>query len=198
MSIILGLTGGIATGKSTADNFFLENNIPVVDTDKIAHDLMEPNQASYLAIVNYFGKDILNNNQEIDRKKLGQIVFSDRSQLAKLNKLTHPLIYQETKRQLDEFVKQKQSLIVMDVPLLFESGFDALADQTLVVSADPEVQLQRLMDRNNLTKTDAMNRINSQMSLKEKEQKANYVIYNNSSRDELNRQLQELVKKIAR
>lgn len=198
MSIILGLTGGIATGKSTADNFFLENNIPVVDTDKIAHDLMEPDQASYLAIVNYFGKDILNNNQEIDRKKLGQIVFSDRNQLAKLNELTHPLIYQETQRQLDEFVKQKQSLIVMDVPLLFESGFDALADQTLIVSADPEVQLQRLMDRNNLTKTDAMNRINSQMSLQEKEQKANYVIYNNSSRDELNRQLQELVKKIAR
>ena len=102
MTLYLGLTGGIATGKSTASEYFRTQGVPVVDTDKIAHKLMEPGQASYKAIVNEFGSKILNEDKTINRKKLGEIVFNNPSRLNLLNDLTHPLIRKETFRQMKE------------------------------------------------------------------------------------------------
>lgn len=194
MTLYLGLTGGIATGKSTASKYFLTQGVPVVDTDKIAHQLMEPGQASYQAIVKNFGSKILQKNQTIDRKKLGAIVFNDHKQLNILNDLTHPLIRKETFRQMDKYKTQDYPICVVDVPLLFESGWDKYVDKTLVIATTPELELEHLMQRDNLSKAEAEKRINSQLPIKEKVKKASYTIENTATIDKLEKQLSELLK----
>ena len=173
MTYFLGLTGGIASGKSTADNFFEKQNIPIIDSDLIAHQIMEVGQKGYQAIVNYFGKNILNDDQTINRHKLGGIVFNDKTKLKKLNEITHPLVHQEIKRKMERYRLNQKKLVVVDVPLLFESGFESLCDGALV-------------------------RINNQMPLSEKEKRATYVVANTGTIDDLEKRLSDLLQKIGR
>ena len=193
MTLYLGLTGGIATGKSTASEYFRTQGVPVVDTDKIAHELMEPGQASYKAIVNEFGSKILNEDKTINRKKLGEIVFNNPSRLNLLNDLTHPLIRKETFRQMKECQQNGSSLCVVDVPLLFESNWNKYVDKTLVIYTTPELELKHLMERDGLSYREAIKRINSQLPLKEKVKKADYTIENTATIDKLEKQLSELL-----
>lgn len=196
MTYVLALTGGIATGKSTADRFFKANKIPVIDDDQIAHDLMEPGQASWQAIKDYFGLEYLNADQTINRKKLGQLVFNDPRALTKLNDLTHPLIFLQTKKLLNKY--QAQPIVVLDVPLYFESGMDKkkLANGVLVITLPEKVQLKRLKERNHLTDEEAKSRMQSQLSLAKKEQMADFVIENTGTIKELENKLAQLLLKI--
>lgn len=198
MTYFLGLTGGIASGKSTTDDFFKKKNIPIIDSDLIAHKIMEVGQAGYQAVVDYFGSKILTDNQTINRRKLGEIVFNDQAKLKKLNSLTHPLVHQEIKRQMEQYRLNQEKLVVIDVPLLFESGFESLCDGVLVISISPELQLKRLMKRNNFTEKEALSRINNQMPLSEKEKRATYVVANTGTINDLEKKLSDLLQKIGR
>ena len=195
MSYVLALTGGIATGKSTADQFFKANKIPVIDDDQIAHDLMEPGQASWQAIKDYFGSEYLNDDQTINRKKLGQLVFKDSRALTKLNELTHPLIFLQTKKLLNQY--QAQPIVILDVPLYFESGMDKkdIADGVLVITLPEKMQLQRLKERNHLTDEEARIRMQSQLPMVKKEQLADFVIENTGTIKELENKLAQLLVK---
>lgn len=185
MTYFLGLTGGIATGKSTADAILKKLGFPIIDADEIAHQLMLPNEKNYNEIVKEFGTEILASDQTISRKKLGEIVFSDKIKLTLLNKITHPNIVAEIQRQMKVYEHNGSSIVILDIPLLFEGKLEYLCDGILLISAAKPVQLQRLMARNNLSKQQAISRINSQMPLSEKKQLANYVIENDKGIDEL-------------
>lgn len=198
MTYFLGLTGGIASGKSTADEFFKKKKIPIIDSDLIAHRIMEIGQNGYKAVVDYFGTDILNDDQTINRRKLGGIVFNDKAKLKKLNELTHPLVHQEIKQQMARYRANQEKLVVIDVPLLFESGFESLCNGVLVISITPELQIERLMKRNAFTKKEAIARINNQMPLSEKEKRATYVVANTGTIDDLEKKLSDLLQEIGR
>lgn len=198
MTYFLGLTGGIASGKSTADEFFKKKKIPIIDSDLIAHKIMEIGQNGYKAVVDYFGTDILNDDQTINRRKLGGIVFNDKAKLKKLNELTHPLVHQEIKQQMAQYRANQEKLVVIDVPLLFESGFESLCNGVLVISITPELQIERLMKRNDFTKKEAIARINNQMPLSEKEKRATYVVANTGTIDDLEKKLSDLLQEIGR
>lgn len=198
MTYFLGLTGGIASGKSTADEFFKKKKIPIIDSDLIAHKIMEIGQNGYKAVVDYFGTDILNDDQTINRRKLGGIVFNDKAKLKKLNELTHPLVHQEIKKQMARYRANQEKLVVIDVPLLFESGFESLCNGVLVISITPELQIERLMKRNAFTKKEAIARINNQMPLSEKEKRATYVVANTGTIDDLEKKLSDLLQEIGR
>ncbi len=198
MTYFLGLTGGIASGKSTADEFFKKKKIPIIDSDLIAHKIMEIGQNGYKAVVDYFGTDILNDDQTINRRKLGGIVFNDKAKLKKLNELTHPLVHQEIKQQMARYRANQEKLVVIDVPLLFESGFESLCNGVLVISITPELQIERLMKRNAFTKKEAIARINNKMPLSEKEKRATYVVANTGTIDDLEKKLSDLLQEIGR
>ena len=193
MTYFLGLTGGIASGKSTADEFFKKKKIPIIDSDLIAHKIMEIGQNGYKAVVDYFGTDILNDDQTINRRKLGGIVFNDKAKLKKLNELTHPLVHQEIKQQMAQYRANQENLVVIDVPLLFESSFESLCNGVLVISISPE-----LMKRNDFTKKEAIVRINNQMPLSEKEKRATYVVANTGTIGDLEKKLSDLLQEIGR
>lgn len=196
MTIYLGLTGGIATGKSTASRYFHDQGLPVVDTDKIAHRLMEPGQASYQKILKEFGPKILKRDLTIDRKKLGKIVFNDPKELNALNQLTHPLIRVEAFRQMKEIQEEGYPLCIVDVPLLFEGGWEKYVDKTLVITTTPQLELEHLMQRDNLSEASAKKRIESQLPLKEKVKMADYTIENTFTIDKLEKQLNDLLEKL--
>ncbi|KAI4310122.1 dephospho-CoA kinase [Lactobacillus intestinalis] len=196
MTLVLGLTGGIATGKSTADKFFEEKNIPIVDCDEIAHNIMNVNKPAWKDIKEVFGEKYLNEDQTINRKKLGKLVFNDPTKMKILNEITHPRIFQEMESQIAQYKSEGYSLIIVDAPVLFESHSEKYYDKTLVISLPQDLQIKRLMARNNLTKEEALSRINSQMSLKEKEARATYVIENTGSVEDLYKKLNELLTKI--
>ena len=196
MTYVLALTGGIATGKSTADQFFKKQNIPIVDCDKIAHDLMKPKNASWQVIKDNFGGEYLNDDQTINRKKLGQLVFSDKSALNKLNQLTHPLIFDKTIQKIESY--QNEDMVILDAPVYFESGWDKknIADGILVITLPETVQIDRLKHRNNLTDEEARMRIKSQIPLDKKIQLADFVIENTGTIKELESKLEQLLNKI--
>ena len=193
MTLVLGLTGGIASGKSTADAFFLKRNLPVIDSDVIAHDILNIDQLGYKKVISYFGQDILNSDRTLNRKKLGQIVFNDQSKLNVLNQITHPLIFSEIEDKITQNKLLKKPVVIVDAPLLFETKVKDYCDKTLLIAVPEELQLQRLMTRNRLNKTEALNRIKTQMPLSQKEKLADYVITNTGTIKELEIKLANLL-----
>lgn len=189
MALIIGLTGSIGTGKSTIANKFSDLDIPVVDADLIAREVVEPGKEAYKDIVATFGEEILQNNQTLDRKALGKIVFNDESKRKQLNAIIHPAIRKEMLRQRDEWVRRGKECVVLDIPLLYESGLTHYVDKVIVVYVDPDVQLYRIIARDESTEEEAKSRINSQMPIKEKAEKADAVINNNGSKEESYKQL---------
>lgn len=195
MALIIGLTGGIASGKSTISAMFKEMNIPVVDADLIARQVVEPGEKAYTDIVQLFGKDILQNDDTLNRKKLGGIVFSDEEKRMQLNKIVHPAIRKRMLNEKDHYVAEGANCVVLDIPLLFESQLTHMVDKTIVVYVDYEIQLERLMKRDQFTEEEANQRIRSQMSLKDKARKADAVIHNNGTIEQANEQLITLLVK---
>lgn len=195
MTLVIGLTGSIATGKSTISNMLVKMNYPVVDADQIAREVVEPGKTAYEQIVEYFGESILNEDRTINRKKLGSIVFNNKDEREKLNSLIHPEIRKEMLRQRDYYIEQNYPAVILDIPLLFESNLFHYVDKVLVVYVEPHIQLERLMKRDGSTKEDALSRINSQISIEEKKEKADAVIDNSGTVEESEMQLQEILRK---
>lgn len=193
---VIGLTGGIATGKSTVLKMFQQKNIPVIDTDKIARDVMEINQAAYFKVVAYFGKEILLPTGDINRKKLGEIIFKNKEKREKLNSLVHPEVKKVVLEEIKYYQNLGHELVVVDVPLLFESNFDKLCDITIVVYTEEHIQYERLMKRDNLSYEEAKRRIDAQMKLSEKVKLADFIIDNSSTIEETEKQLINLLNKI--
>ncbi len=189
MTFILGLTGGIATGKSTVGRFFESQGIPVVDADKGARQVMEPGQAAYHAVVKTFGQEILKEDRTIDRTRLGAIVFNDPAKLSKLNETVHSHVLNWIKEEKDKLIKAGHPLVVLDIPLLYEIGFENEVDAVMVIYVDPETQLKRLMKRDNLSENEAKIRIAAQASIDSKAEKADIVIDNRGGIDETENQL---------
>jgi len=182
---IIGLTGGIASGKSTVSKFLAELGAIIIDGDETAHRLMEPNQPIWEDVVNVFGREVLNADSTIDRIKLGAIVFNDREKLQVLNQIAHPRIIAEIQNELQHLRHtQPDSVLVLDIPLLFEGRMDRLCDQVWVVWVPREIQIERLMDRNWLSREEAIKRIDSQMSLDAKARLADIVIDNSGTMEE--------------
>ncbi|MBC5637490.1 dephospho-CoA kinase [Ornithinibacillus sp. BX22] len=193
MSIVIGLTGSIASGKSAVAAMFKELLIPVIDADQIARDVVEPGESALQAIVNEFGHDILLPDGTLDRKKLGAIIFSDTDKRAKLNAIVHPAVRKRMLEQKEHLLENGAKCVVMDIPLLFESKLTHMVDKTLVVYVDEDVQLQRLVKRDNSQKEEALQRIQSQIPLKEKVKLADAVIDNNGTLEHTLEQLQDVL-----
>lgn len=182
---IIGLTGGIASGKSTVSETLAQLGAIIIDGDKIGHQAMEPGQPAYDEVVKHFGPGILNEDRTIDRTKLGAIVFFDPEQMKALNRITWPWIFQSVRDQMDmKRLSHPNAVLVLDIPLLFEGGWDKLCDVVWVIWVDRETQITRLMTRNSLTREEAIKRIDSQMSLDDKAQRADVVIDNTGSIEE--------------
>ncbi|CAI8759933.1 MULTISPECIES: dephospho-CoA kinase [Bacillus] len=194
MTIVIGLTGGIASGKSTVSQMFRELQIPVIDADIIAREVVEQGKEAYKEIVDVFGEEILQADGELDRPKLGSIVFHNEEKRLRLNKIVHPAVRKEMNVQKDMYIKEGVQAVVLDIPLLFESKLTALVDRIVVVAVSPSMQLERLMKRNGFTEEDAKARIDSQMPLAEKATLANKVIYNDGTIAETKAQLQLILK----
>ncbi|KAJ1742431.1 Dephospho-CoA kinase [Coemansia sp. RSA 989] len=192
--LVIGLTGGIATGKSTASREFKALGVPVIDADEIARTALEPGQAPYTMVVKHFGASVLSQDQTIDRAKLGGIIFNDTGKRQLLNRCTHPYVRRQIIQQLVSLYVRGHSMCVLDVPLLFESGMDRMCAKTLVVSCSAEQQAERLIQRNQLSTEAAQARIAAQMPMQEKEQRATRVLDNRKSRDELAAQVRQVVR----
>lgn len=193
MATILGLTGGIATGKSTVSNMIKEIGIPVIDADLAARAVVDVGEEAYQNIVNHFGKEILTEDGTINRERLGSIVFHDEKQREVLNSIVHPAVRKRMLRERDELVEEGHRAIVMDIPLLFESDLAHMVDKVIVVFTDEDIQLQRLMERNRLSEKEAKARISSQIPITEKISLADAVINNNGSINETKRQLMHIL-----
>jgi dephospho-CoA kinase len=194
MTLTIGLTGGIASGKSTVTKMIRELGIPVIDADQVARDVVKVGEEAYTQIVATFGQDILQANGEIDRAKLGAIVFHNEQERKKLNAIVHPAVRRRMMAEKEEYVQSGAKTIVLDIPLLFESELTHLIDKVIVVYVDDEVQLERLMKRNGFSKEEALARIRSQMPLHEKVKKADAVINNNGTVEETKQQLLQILR----
>lgn len=189
MTLTIGLTGGIASGKSTVAHMLKELGIPVIDADIIAREVVEIGEEAYVQIIETFGNDILQENGEIDRAKLGAIVFHDEEKRKQLNAIVHPAVRKKMMAQKEEYMNSGEQTVVLDIPLLLESKLTHLVDKIMVVYVDESVQLERLMKRNGFSSEEAIARIRSQMPLAEKVAYADAVIDNNGTIEKTREQL---------
>ncbi|WGV00005.1 dephospho-CoA kinase [Bacillus altitudinis] len=193
MTLVIGLTGGIASGKSTVSQMIKEKGIRVVDADIIAKEAVSKGSAALHQIVQTFGEEVLLPNGELNRQQLGAIIFSDEEKRKQLNAIVHPEVRKEMLEQRDEGVSNNETFVVLDIPLLFESKLEGLVDRIIVVYTTPELQLSRLMNRNDLSEEEALNRIHSQQPLEEKCQKADRVIENTKDLAFMRKQLENIL-----
>jgi len=195
MALIIGLTGGIVSGKSTVARMFKDLGAKIVDADKLGHKVILPQGAAWKRIIKIFGKDILQKDQTINREKLGKIVFANQNLLKKLNKITHPEIIKLIKKEISlakDDSKEEKKILIIDAALIYETKIDRLMDKIIVVYLDEEEQLKRLIKRNNLSEKEALQKIKSQIPLKEKIEIADYVIDNSNSLDKTREQVEKI------
>ncbi|KAJ2613831.1 Dephospho-CoA kinase [Coemansia sp. RSA 1365] len=192
--LVIGLTGGIATGKSTASKAFRAQGVSVIDADAIAHELMEPGQVSHRLVVEHFGTQVLGEDKRtIDRAQLGRLIFNDAKQRQVLNRCTHPYIRRRILWRVFQCYLRGHAICVVDVPLLFEAGLDRMCARTLVVSCTDKQQIARLMERNGLSRPEADARVAAQMPMAEKLRRATRVLDNSVSIAELNAQVRTVL-----
>ncbi|MFZ3230538.1 MAG: dephospho-CoA kinase [Pseudobdellovibrio sp.] len=189
----VGLTGGIATGKSTASKIIQEYKIPVIDADLIAHQMAMPGQLGYENIVVAFGENILTSEKLIDRKKLGQIIFNSPEKKIVLEKILHPLIQFEVEKLKNKFENSGHKICFYDVPLLFENKSSNKFFATVLIWCDADTQLARLKARNSFTVEQAYSRIKAQLPLSEKLPQATFCIDNSTTESSLQRQIKHLL-----
>ncbi len=181
---LIGLTGSIATGKSTVAKMFEDLGFYVIDADEIVHKIYRKGEEGYLKVLEVFGPNILNENGDIDRKKLGRVVLENKEKLKLLESIVHPLVEKKRWEILKAIeTKDPNAIVIYDVPLLFEKGLKSLFDCVIVVYAPKEVQIRRLMDRDNISVENAEKRLKLQMPIDEKVKMADVVIDNSASID---------------
>lgn len=188
---VIGLTGGIASGKSTAAKILAELGAEVIDADQLARDVVRPGEPAYRAIVAAFGTGVLNEDGTINRAALGAIVFADPAARRRLESITHPAIARLAENSLAELRRRGTRLAVYMAPLLIEAGITGRVDEVWVVYVDSDTQVRRLMQRDGLSEADALQRISSQMSMKEKRKLARVVIDNRGTKADLARTIRE-------
>jgi dephospho-CoA kinase len=195
MSLIIGLTGSIASGKSTVSAMFTELGITVIDADIEARLAVEPGEKAYNDIVSHFGTEVLEEDGTINRPALGSIIFNNEEKRLLLNSIVHPAVRERMamKRQQAEAANEKA--VVLDIPLLFESKLTGLVEKIIVVYVDEKTQLERLMSRNGFSEHEALSRIKSQMPLKDKVDLADEVIDNTGTIEQSRQQLKKILNK---
>jgi len=186
----IGLTGGIATGKSTVAKLLTERGAKLIDLDKIAREVVEPGQPALHAIAERFGQAVLQPDGSLDRKKLGAVVFSDLEERKALEAITHPAIRAVMKERMTRYkAEEPDRLVVVDVPLLFESKLESYFEQVMVVYVPRETQLRRLIERDALTPEEAEKRLAAQMDIEEKKRRADILIHNTGTPEDTDRQI---------
>ncbi len=194
VSLLVGLTGGVGTGKSTVADCFSRLGAQVIDSDKLAHQALKPGTPTYDAICDHFGrKNILGSRGLIDRKKLGAIVFNRPAKRKILESIVHPYVFQE----IEKAAKKKEGILILEVPLLFETNFNESMDVNIVVSASRARQAERLKKRNGMTLAEVSARIKAQTPLSRKAALADFVVNNNGSKTETKIQVKEIWKKLS-
>lgn len=192
MILIIGITGSIACGKSLVSNYLQEKGYTIIDADKIGHMALENDEVKK-QLVNKFGKSILKDN-EVNRVNLGKLVFENNENLKELNNIIHPQIRKNISEQIQ--VHKNEKLVFVDVPLLFEAKFDDLVEKIIVISLDEKIQLERLMNRNSLSKEEALQRIKSQIPVREKEKLGDYVVDNSFTQENTYNQVDRILEKL--
>jgi len=191
--LLIGLTGGIASGKSTVAHMLEEMGSHVIDFDMLARRVVEPGRPAWKKIVDYFGRDILQGSGEIDRKRLSRIIFGNSEKRKRLEGFTHPFIADEFTGQVDEIASSDPDAIINAVvPMLFEAGMQALFHKVVVVYIPREEQIKRLIERDGISEGDAVNILNAQMHIDEKIRQADFIINNENSIEETKRQVHDL------
>lgn len=191
----IGLTGGIASGKSTVAEMMTSLSIPVIDADIIAREVVAPGEPALDEIVHVFGEEMRTEEGSLDRKKLGSIIFGDDEKRSKLNKIIHPAIRKRMLEDAKAYKENGHEHVVLDIPLLFESELQYLVDRILVVYVDSETQLKRLIERDGSSRDEAAQRIRSQMPIEEKKKLADEVIDNTGSKENTEMQLKTILEK---
>jgi len=189
---VIGLTGGIGSGKSTVSQFLEELGAVIIDADKVGHEAFKPDTEAWREVVAAFGTEIVKPGGEIDRNKLGEIVFANPEALAQLNKIMHPRIYALVKALIEEYRRQGVKVVVLEAPLLLEAGWTSLADEVWVTVAPESTVLKRLKKKLRLSEPESLARIRSQLSSKEKIKHADVAIDTDCSLDELRAKVKEL------
>jgi dephospho-CoA kinase len=195
--ILVGLTGGVATGKSTVARMFKQCGAVVIDADQLARDVVKPGKPAWREIVTLFGKTVLNQDRSLNRQALGSIVFRNRTKRRQLERIIHPRVAREQQRLVRRVAKRKpHAVVIYEVPLLFEAGVDKRVDKIIVVTADRETQIVRLTKRNSLSRAEALRRIRSQMPLAKKIQQMDHVLNGTLPRPSLRKQVGQLFKSL--
>ncbi|MDR7857047.1 dephospho-CoA kinase [Tissierella sp.] len=195
--ILIGLTGGIATGKSTVSNIIIEKGYPLIDADKIAREIVQVNRPAYKEIVEVFGEKILNEDKTLDRKSLGNIIFSEKEAREKLNNITHPYIFETIKSEIKR-LSREHNIIFLDIPLLFEQ-FDLIENYNIeftdiwLVYVEKAIQINRLMKRDGISQDEALRKVESQMPIDVKRTRSSKTIINSGDIELLNKQVDELL-----
>jgi dephospho-CoA kinase len=191
--ILVGLTGGVATGKSTVAKMFKQCGAAVVNADLLARQVVEPGKPAWRAIVKLFGNTVLNQDRSLDRQALGSIVFHNPKKRRQLECIIHPRVAREQQRLVDRIaIRKPRAVVIYEVPLLFEAGVHKRVDKIIVVTADRETQIARLKKRNGLSRAEALRRIRSQMPLAKKIQQTDHVLDGTLPRPSLRKQVGEL------
>lgn len=193
---LIGVTGGIATGKSLISSSLIERGYTLIDGDIVARQVVEPGQLALEKLVKIFGSDILKDGH-LDRERLGNIIFNSPEKRQQVNRIIHPEIYKVMKRKIFASLWRREKYVFLDLPLLYESGaMVKFLSKVIVVSCNQELQLKRLMERNSMSEKDAKARISSQMPLEEKCRRADFVINNNGNREETLKQLDQVLNEL--
>ena len=188
---IVGLTGGISSGKSTVSSYFRQLKIPVIDADEVARKVVEPNSQGAIEIKKAFGSDVFEEDGSLNRQKLGALIFSNVENRQKLDELLQPLIKIMILEEIEEHRQKGENMIVLDLPLLFEKQYEELCEEIIVVYVPRELQLERLMKRNQYTKQEALSRIDSQLSIEEKRKRATVLLDNQGTIQQLYHQVEQ-------
>ena len=194
---IIGITGGIASGKSTVTEFLRQQGYQVIDADQVVHELQEPGERLYQALLSTFGSSILQEDGRLDRPKLGAMIFGNPQLLEQSSQIQNQIIREELAGRRD-LLAGKEDIFFMDLPLLFELGYESWFDQIWLVDVTEETQLSRLMARNDLSQEEAEKRIAAQLSLQEKRNRADVLIDNNGPLELTQEQLREALQKLER
>lgn len=188
---IVGLTGGISSGKSTVSSYLKQLKIPVIDADEVARKVVEPNSQGAREIRKTFGSDVFEEDGSLNRQKLGSLIFSNAENRQKLDELLQPLIKIMILDEIEEYRQKGETMIVLDLPLLFEKQYEELCEEIIVVYIPKELQLERLMRRNQYTKQEALSRIDSQLSIEEKRKRATVLLDNQGTIQQLYHQVEQ-------
>ena len=194
MRKIIGVTGGIASGKSSVSDWLISKGYPVIDADIAARRVVEPGMPALQEIKNIFGPDICLEDGTLNRKKLGSIVFADEEKRQVLNQIVHPAVRKWMIEETEKAFQGGAEIVFMDIPLLYESNLTHMVKEVILVYVKPEVQLERLMIRDQYTEEEALARIRAQMPIEDKKVLADYIVDNNNDFIETEEQLNKLIR----